>query len=227
MPKTSLDSELLSVLACPKCKECLTLAEDEKGLICEPCHLVYPVRNGVPILMIEEAFPQTKEGGSASYNVAEKVVLMVVEGKNKGEKVEIAKGMCRAMGRSLDDAERTRVFSMDSVITLDDTSKNLVVRYVASNFHLNTKQTIQPSSKGQEYSTETLGGFVRGPDFQVRDLAVSRLHAMFFCDESGTVGILDLVSKNGTFVNGAEVESKILNKGDLVTLGATKIRFEI
>ena len=49
---------------------------------------------------------------------------------------------------------------------------------------------------------------------------------MLFYDDSGLVGILDLVSKNGTYVNGAEVESKILKKGDLITVGGTKIRFE-
>lgn len=73
---------------------------------------------------------------------------------------------------------------------------------------------------------ENLGGFLRGNDIPLKDIAISRLHAMLFYDESGTIGILDLVSKNGTFVNGAEVESKILKKGDLITVGGTKIRFE-
>ncbi|QQR79779.1 MAG: FHA domain-containing protein [Deltaproteobacteria bacterium] len=71
-----------------------------------------------------------------------------------------------------------------------------------------------------------MGGFVRDPDVQVRDISISRLNAMIFYDESGAIGILDLVSKNGTFVNGAEVESKLLKEGDLIALGSTKLRLQ-
>ncbi|MBI4373307.1 MAG: FHA domain-containing protein, partial [Deltaproteobacteria bacterium] len=53
----------------------------------------------------------------------------------------------------------------------------------------------------------------------------SRLHAMVFYGDSG-VGILDLVSKNGTFVGGVEIESRLLKKGDIVSIGSTKIRLE-
>lgn len=211
-----MDPELLSVLACPKCKSDLTLSGDEKGLICESCRLVFPVRDGIPVMLFEEARP-FRGGGEGEkalpVSVGEKTTFMIVEGKNKGEKIELEKGTCRALGRSLDDAERTKIFSVDSAISLDESSKKLVMQYVSHQFR-----------KG--VSKEPFGGFVRGPDFQVRDLSVSRLHAMLFFDESGEVGILDLVSRNGTFVNGVEVESKILKKGDLISIGGTKIRFE-
>ncbi len=70
-----------------------------------------------------------------------------------------------------------------------------------------------------------LGTFQRLQDIYFHDGAISRLHAMLFYDEAG-VGILDLVSKNGTYVNGVEVESKILKRGDLVMVGSTKFRWE-
>lgn len=215
MPASSLHPDLLSILACPKCKGDLTLAADEKGLICESCKVIYPVRAGVPVMLVEEAVPC----GAPSAPAGEKAVLSIVEGKNKGERIEIGKGTCRAIGRSLDEAERTKVFNFDSAITLDDSSKQLVIQYVSRQF-----KGTKSARKGG--GGEAIGGFIRGPDFQIRDLSVSRLHAMIFHDESGSVGILDLVSKNGTFVNGAEVESKILKRGDLVTMGGTKIRFE-
>jgi hypothetical protein len=114
---------------------------------------------------------------------------------------------------------------VDSAIGLDESSKKLVMQYVSHQFRKGAPTpkggTVSPQREG-----EAIGGFIRGPDFQVRDLAVSRLHAMIFFDESGEVGILDLVSRNGTFVNGVEVESKILKKDDLISLGGTKIRFE-
>ncbi len=214
--------EVLSLLACPKCRGDLTLAADEKGLICETCHVSYPIREGVPILLIEESVPlraaQERSEGAAAHSPGEKVVFVVVEGKNKGERIEVERKNCRAIGRSLDDTERTRIFSVETSLSLDDSSKKIVVQYVSKQFN---KGGAMSAPGGNEIS-----GFVRGADFQVRDLSVSRLHAMIFHDESGAVGILDLVSKNGTFVNGAEIESRLLKKGDLIAIGGTKLRFE-
>ena len=50
-----IDDELLEILACPKCKEKVVL--DEKGayLVCEACHLRYPIEDDIPIMLIEEA----------------------------------------------------------------------------------------------------------------------------------------------------------------------------
>lgn len=220
-----INTELLSVLACPKCQGAVALSEDAKGLSCGTCRLIYPIREGSPVMLAEEAAPfgggKKGEEVAPSRSKTAKVVFLVVEGKNKGERIEVEKGTCRALGRSLDEVERTRVFSVGSVISLDDASKKLVMHYVSKQFQKGKADS--SSSKGMG---EDLGGFVRGPDCQILDLAVSRLHAMIFYDESGVVGILDLVSKNGTFVNGAEIESKILKQGDLAAIGGTKIRYE-
>jgi hypothetical protein len=222
----SLKDELLAVLACPKCKADLTLADDEKGLICEDCKLVYPVRDGVPVMLLEEATPlhaKSKEPSLRSGSVSEAglVTFLIVEGKNKGEKLEIERGSCRALGRSLDDIERTKIFSVDSSVSLDEASKKVVMQFVARQFNKGGLSNRMSAPGGDEIS-----GFVRGADFPIRDLSVSRLHAMIFHDDSGTIGILDLVSKNGTYVNGAEVESKLLKKGDLISIGGIKLRFE-
>jgi uncharacterized protein YbaR (Trm112 family) len=232
VPARRLDNDLLSILACPKCKGDLTLAGDEKGLICESCRIVYPVREGVPVMLIEEAFPmraeKTQKGEGAVQRVpsGEKAVFLIVEGKNKGERIELEKGTCRALGRTLDDAERTKIFAVDAAVSLDDNSKKVVMQYLSRQFHKGEgagggMKTARPKGGGED-----LGGFVRESDVPLKDSAISRLHAMLFFDDSGLVGILDLVSKNGTYVNGAEVESKILKKGDLITVGGTKIRFE-
>lgn len=228
MAGRSLNSDTLSMLACPKCKGDLTLAGDEKGLICESCRIVFPVRDGVPAMLVEEAFPlrveKAQEGAVARSTPAQKVVFSVVEGKSKGEKIELEQGTCRALGRSLDDTERTKIFSVDAHVGLDEASKKLVMQYLSKQFQKTSSRPV--ATIARQDAQEMLGGFVRGSDIQVKDVAISRLHAMLFFDESGVVGILDLVSKNGTYVNGAEVESKILKKGDLITIGGTKIRFE-
>jgi len=50
-----LNKELLDILACPKCKGDLILTQEEDGLICEKCALVYPIKEEIPIMLIEEA----------------------------------------------------------------------------------------------------------------------------------------------------------------------------
>ncbi len=50
-----LDQELLDILACPKCKGDLEYRPDEDQLICKKCRLIFPVRDDIPVLLIEEA----------------------------------------------------------------------------------------------------------------------------------------------------------------------------
>ena len=48
-----IDKELLNILACPACKADVKL-EDEK-IICTKCGRRYPIRDGIPIMLIDEA----------------------------------------------------------------------------------------------------------------------------------------------------------------------------
>ena len=52
-----LDPELLSILVCPKCKGELRNEPEPSSLVCENCALRYPVREDIPILLIDEAEP--------------------------------------------------------------------------------------------------------------------------------------------------------------------------
>lgn len=53
----ALNTELLHILACPKCKGGLELLNGEEGLKCAACVVVYPIRDGIPVMLIEEAVP--------------------------------------------------------------------------------------------------------------------------------------------------------------------------
>jgi hypothetical protein len=53
----ALNRELLDILACPKCKGPLELAPEDRGLICRADRLVYPIRDDIPIMLVEEAIP--------------------------------------------------------------------------------------------------------------------------------------------------------------------------
>jgi uncharacterized protein len=53
----TLNKDLLDILACPKCKGDIRLDEAQTGLICERCRLIYEIRDGIPIMLIDEAKP--------------------------------------------------------------------------------------------------------------------------------------------------------------------------
>jgi len=53
----ALSQELLDTLACPKCKGSLQMNPAQDGLVCDACRLMYPVRDDIPIMLIEEAKP--------------------------------------------------------------------------------------------------------------------------------------------------------------------------
>jgi uncharacterized protein YbaR (Trm112 family) len=52
-----IDKELLEILVCPKCKSDIVYDEAAERLICQnaECGLRYPVRDGIPIMLIDEA----------------------------------------------------------------------------------------------------------------------------------------------------------------------------
>ncbi len=49
--------QLLDILVCPvpECRKPLTLAADESSLQCTNCGRIYPVRDGIPILLVDQA----------------------------------------------------------------------------------------------------------------------------------------------------------------------------
>jgi len=55
----ALNPRLLSILACPLCKTEVKLTADEKGLKCVTCHRVYPIRDDIPVMLIDEAAIET------------------------------------------------------------------------------------------------------------------------------------------------------------------------
>jgi uncharacterized protein len=51
----ALSKDLLEILVCPLCKATLELKPDESGLKCTQCKRVYPVRDDIPVMLIDEA----------------------------------------------------------------------------------------------------------------------------------------------------------------------------
>ena len=52
-----LDDKLLQILVCPNCKGELEYRREAAELVCHACRLSYEVRDGIPIMLIDEARP--------------------------------------------------------------------------------------------------------------------------------------------------------------------------
>ena len=51
----AVSQELLDILVCPLCKTPVKLTLDQKGLKCATRKRVYPVRNDIPVMLVDEA----------------------------------------------------------------------------------------------------------------------------------------------------------------------------
>lgn len=50
-----MDSKLLDILACPICKGELVYKKNDKELICKLDRLAFPVKDDIPVMLVEEA----------------------------------------------------------------------------------------------------------------------------------------------------------------------------
>jgi uncharacterized protein YbaR (Trm112 family) len=51
----AVSPELLEILVCPVDKAPVRLKEDSSGLKCEECQRVYPIRDDIPIMLVDQA----------------------------------------------------------------------------------------------------------------------------------------------------------------------------
>ena len=50
-----MDRKLLDILACPSCKGSLVYDKGAQELLCKPCHVAYPIRDDIPMMLESEA----------------------------------------------------------------------------------------------------------------------------------------------------------------------------
>jgi uncharacterized protein YbaR (Trm112 family) len=51
----AISQDLLEILACPACKAKVELQADGNSLKCVECHRVYPIRDDIPVMLVDEA----------------------------------------------------------------------------------------------------------------------------------------------------------------------------
>lgn len=55
MSETAFDRKMLEALVCPQTRARLTFDAERQELVSKAAHLAYPIRNGIPIMLVDEA----------------------------------------------------------------------------------------------------------------------------------------------------------------------------
>ena len=53
----TVSPDLLALLVCPRCRGELEYRPAEQTLVCQACRLAYPVRDDIPVMLVDEAQP--------------------------------------------------------------------------------------------------------------------------------------------------------------------------
>ena len=69
-----MDSKLVDILVCPLCKGPLVYKKAEAELLCKPCRLGYLIKDGIPVMLADEAAHLGPAPSSESYLSIEKVI---------------------------------------------------------------------------------------------------------------------------------------------------------
>jgi uncharacterized protein YbaR (Trm112 family) len=51
----AVDPALLEILVCPQCKTAVRLVKNGEGLRCDTCRRVYPIKDDIPVMLVDEA----------------------------------------------------------------------------------------------------------------------------------------------------------------------------
>ncbi len=137
------------------------------------------------------------------------VDLVAVEGPDKGMRYTVEEGTYRVLAREQNDSTSTLQMTTDGDAALDK----------------NAQQMVDEMFSGKSVGRARLGFRKRGPDIVLKDRSVSRTHALVFVDKE-IISVADLMSTNGTKVNGGIITDVDLNEGDVVHLGKTRLRVE-
>ena len=133
------------------------------------------------------------------------VDLLAIEGPAEGMRYTLESGTYRVLGRTGDPTDSTVQMNRAGDRLLDPDQQRLLDSVASRGVRTRFKK--------------------RGADILVDDGSVSRTHAAVFADETGA-SVADLMSTNGTKVNGAPIDDVDLREGDVIQVGQTKLRVE-
>jgi hypothetical protein len=136
--------------------------------------------------------------------------LVVVDGPDRGRRFPVDTGGYRVFGRQGDGSEATLSVTLEGDRVLDAEQQGIVDG--------------MRKTPGAGAGTRTRFK-KRGPDVLLKDGAISRTHAAVFVDVEGA-SVADLMSTNGTKVNGVLAQDADLVVGDVLQIGQTRLKLE-
>lgn len=221
----SILKECLEAVACSRCGSRLILTK-EKILFCQPCCIGYPMQGEIPNLRQSQAIDFRKLTGIQKKGVVTE--LTVQKHKGSRERFEVPRGHCVLVGRAVrqdPNTDITYVGQDETPIQINYHTQQLIER-ILSQSNYSKKESPKAFTSMPFQALDYIGGYKREADVFIDDRSVSRAHAIFFQDDDG-LWVLDLVSKNGTYVNGREVEKAKLKNKDVVSIGVVGIKVKI
>lgn len=136
--------------------------------------------------------------------------LEVIEGPDAGMSFTVEEGTYRVVGRAGDDGVSTIQMTLEGDRALDAQQEAVLRDLLRSR-----------ESRGLRTRFRK-----RGADILLHDGSVSRTHALVFVDADG-VSVADLMSTNGTRVNGHLVEDADVCRSDRVKIGQSVLRLRL
>ena len=131
--------------------------------------------------------------------------LVAVQGPDKGMRFSVEEGTHRVLCRAPDGPSSTQQITGQGDLALDVVQEQALNAAGVSGARARTRK--------------------RGPDIALRDASVSRAHALVYVD-ADKAGVLDLMSTNGTKLNGQLIRDEVLKPGDVIHVGKTKLRVD-
>jgi pSer/pThr/pTyr-binding forkhead associated (FHA) protein len=134
--------------------------------------------------------------------------LEVVAGPDQGQRYPLMPGTYRVIGRAPHASDTTTQMTRDGDRALDPDSQRMVDNAF--------QRSRRPVDRVRSHRR-------RAADVELHDDGVSRSHAMVFLDEHGQASLVDLMSTNGTQLNGETIQDADLQPGDVISVGATRL----
>lgn len=214
-------SDPLDAVACPTCQS-RVIKTREGILFCQPCCVGYPLHGEVPdfrshnVVDFKKLIRQSKGSGAVA-----NIQLLGTALKKSDKTVDLKTNQCLLVGRAMflePNSDITFVgVPQESRVSIGPQTRQLIDQYLLQG------KNGEASSVPPLHPNQYLGSFERCDDVLVDDKSVSRAHAVFYHMPDG-LWVLDLVSKNGTYVGGREIEHAKLKHNDVVTLGCVNFR---
>lgn len=147
------------------------------------------------------------------------VVVVAADRADLGKRFALRPGAFRVLGRAERMHPGTSIVTRSDVRRLEDEDHRRMAEHLE-------RRAAQIPPGGLAAARGATADFARADDIDLADDAISQTHVIVFCDDAG-ISVVDVASKNGTWVNGDRVLESLLVDGDLLRVGETRLQLAL